>query len=85
MSAACDASMSRSVPGGGRNRCVSWWTPEIAELWASCVQARRRFLRARHRRRMRDEEEISRCYGVYREARRTLQRGNKIAKARSWK
>jgi hypothetical protein len=85
MSAACDASMSRSVPGGGRNRCVSWWTPEIAELWASCVQARRRFLRARRRRRMRDEEEISRCYGFYREARRTLQRENKIAKARSWK
>jgi hypothetical protein len=37
------------------------------------------------RRRMRDEEEISRCYGVYREARRTLQREIKIAKARSWK
>jgi hypothetical protein len=34
---------------------------------------------------MRDEEEISRCYGVYREARRTLQREIKIAKARSWK
>jgi hypothetical protein len=49
------------------------------------VRARRRFLRARHRRRMRDEEEISRCYGIYREARRTLQREIKIAKARSWK
>jgi hypothetical protein len=42
-------------------------------------------LSARRRRRTRDEEEISRCYGVYREARRTLQREIKIAKARSWK
>jgi hypothetical protein len=85
MSAACDASMPRSVPGGGRNRCVHWWTPEIAELRASCVRARRRFLRVLRRRRTRDEEEISRCYGVYREARRTQQREIKIAKARSWK
>jgi hypothetical protein len=84
MIAACDASMPRSVPGGERNRCVYWWTPENAELRASCVRARRRFLRARRRRRTRDEE-ISRCYGVYREARRTLQREIKIAKARSWK
>jgi hypothetical protein len=77
--------MPRSVPGGGRNRDVYWWTPEIAELRASCVRAHRRFLRARRRRRTRDEEEISRCYGVCREARRTLQREIKIAKARSWK
>jgi hypothetical protein len=49
------------------------------------VRARRRFLRAHRRRRTRDEEEISRCYGVYREARRTLQRKIKIAKAGSWK
>jgi hypothetical protein len=85
MSAACDPSMPRSVSGGGRNRCVHWWTQEIAELRASCVRPRRRFLRARRRRRTRDEEEISRCDGVYREARRTLQREIKIAKARSWK
>jgi hypothetical protein len=33
MSAACDASMPRSIRGGGaRNRCVYWWTEEIAEL-----------------------------------------------------
>jgi hypothetical protein len=33
MSAVCDASMPRSIPGGGaRNRCVYWWTEEIAEL-----------------------------------------------------
>jgi hypothetical protein len=83
MSAACDASMPCSVPGGGRNRCVYWWTPEIAELRASYVRVRRRFLRARRRRRMRDEEEIFRCYRVYREARRSLQRENKIAQARS--
>jgi hypothetical protein len=54
-------------------------------LRASCVRARRRFLRARRRRRTRDEEKISRCYGVYREARRTLQQEIKIAKARAWK
>jgi hypothetical protein len=77
--------MPRSVPGGGRNSCVYWWTPEIAELRASCMRARRRFLSARRRRRMRDGEEISRGYGVYREARQTLQREIKIAKARSWK
>jgi hypothetical protein len=85
MSAACDTSMLRKVPSGERNRCVHWWTPEIAELRASCVRTRRRFLRARRRRRTRDEEEISRCYGEYREARRTLQREIKIAKTRSWK
>jgi hypothetical protein len=83
MIAACDASISRSVPGGERNRCVYWWMPEIAGLRASCVRARGRFQRACRRRKMRDEEEISRCYGVYREARRTLQREIKIAKARS--
>jgi hypothetical protein len=60
------AAMPRSVPGGERNRCVYWWTLEIAEVRASCVRARGRFLRARRRRRMRDEEEIPRCYGVYR-------------------
>lgn len=84
MSAACDASMPRSVPGGRRDRRVYWWTPEIAELRASCVRARRRFLRARRRRLTRDEEEISSCYEAYREARRTLQREIKIAKARCW-
>jgi hypothetical protein len=31
-----------------------------------------------------DEEEISRTYEAYREAKRTLQREIKIAKARSW-
>ena len=84
MSAACDASMPRAVPGGRSDRCVYWWTPEIADMRASCVQARRRFLRARRRRRTRDEEEISRCYEDYRETRRALQREIKLAKARSW-
>ena len=84
MSAACDASMPRSVSGGRSDRCVYWWTPEIADMRASCVQARRRFLRARCRRRTRDEEEISRCYEDYRETRRALQREIKLAKARCW-
>ena len=39
MSAACDASMPRSVSGGRSDRCVYWWTPEIADMRASCVQA----------------------------------------------
>jgi hypothetical protein len=43
----------------------------------------RRFSRARRRRQTRDEEEISRTYEAYREAKRTLQRKIKIAKARS--
>ena len=83
-SAACDASMPHSVPGGRSDRCMYWWTPEIAEMRASCVRARRRFLKARRRRRTRDEEEISRCYEDYRKTRRALQREIKIAKARSW-
>jgi hypothetical protein len=82
MSAACDALMPRSVPGGRHSRSVYWWTSEIAETQTRCVRARRRFQRAR-RRRIRDEEEISRCYEAYREIRRTLQREIKIAKARS--
>jgi hypothetical protein len=32
MSAACDASMPRSVPGGRHDRCVYWWTSKIAEM-----------------------------------------------------
>ena len=84
MKAACDASMPRSVPGGRSDRCVYWWAPTIADLRANCVRARRRFLRARRRRRIRDEEEISRCYEDCRETRRALQREIKIAKARCW-
>ncbi|XP_033363215.1 LOW QUALITY PROTEIN: uncharacterized protein LOC117241388 [Bombus vosnesenskii] len=85
MCAACDASMPRSVPGGGRrDQGTYWWTPEIAEMRENCVRARRRFLRARRRRLTRDEEQISSCYEEYREARRTLQREIKTAKARCW-
>nr|XP_033199482.1 uncharacterized protein LOC117161856 [Bombus vancouverensis nearcticus] len=62
MTAACDASMPRSVPGGGRDQGTYWWTPEIAEMRENCVRACRRFLRARRRRLTRDEEEISSCY-----------------------
>jgi hypothetical protein len=71
-------------PGGGRDRCVYWWTPEIAGLREGCSRARRRFLWARRRRQTRGEEEISRTYEAYKEAKRTLQREIKIAKARSW-
>jgi hypothetical protein len=76
--------MPRSMPGVGRHRCVYWWTPEIAELREGCGRARRRFLRARRRRQTRDEEEISRTCEAYREAKRTLRREIKIAKAWSW-
>jgi hypothetical protein len=73
MSAACDASMPRSIPGGGaRNRCAYWCTKEIAEL------------RRARRKRRRDEEEISCCYEGYREKRRALQQQIQNAKARSW-
>jgi hypothetical protein len=73
MSAACDASMPRSIPGdGARNRCAYWWTEEIAEL------------RRARRKRRRDEEEISCCYEGYREKRRALQQEIQNAKARSW-
>lgn len=73
MSAARDASMARSVPGGRRDRQqVYWWTPEIAEMQESCLRARRRYLRARRRRLKRDKEEISCCYETYRELKRTL-------------
>jgi hypothetical protein len=84
MSAACDASMSRSIPGGGtRNHCAYWWTEEIAELRRECALARRRLQRARRKRRC-DEEEISHCYEGYREKRRALQQEIQNAKARSW-
>ncbi|XP_033362390.1 uncharacterized protein LOC117240471 [Bombus vosnesenskii] len=78
-----DAALS---PGGGgrRDQGTYWWTPEIAEMRENCVRARRRFLRARRRRLTRDEEQISSCYEEYREARRTLQREIKTAKARCW-
>jgi hypothetical protein len=73
MSAACDASMPRSIPGGGaRNRCAYWRTEEIAEL------------RRARRKRRRDEEVISCCYEGYREKRRALQQEIQNAKARSW-
>jgi hypothetical protein len=83
MSAACDASMPRSIPGGGtRNRCAYWWTEEIAELRRECALARRRLQRARRKRRR--DEEISHCYEGYREKRRALQQEIQNAKARSW-
>jgi hypothetical protein len=66
MNVACDASMPRSVPGGRHIRSVYWWIPKIADIRTRCVRARKRFQRAR-RRRIRDEEEISRCYEAYRE------------------
>ena len=47
MTAICDASMPRTTLGTGRSRAVHWWTPDIAELRARCVRARRRYLRAR--------------------------------------
>ncbi|XP_060831528.1 uncharacterized protein LOC132915727 [Bombus pascuorum] len=85
MNAACNASMPRSNPSSGHlNKGVYWWTPEIAELRESCNRARRRFAQAQRRRQTRDEEEISHTYEKYREARRTLQREIKMAKARSW-
>jgi hypothetical protein len=56
----------------------------IAELREKCSQARRRFTRAQRRRWTRNEEEISRTYKNYKEARR-LQREIKIEKNRSWK
>jgi hypothetical protein len=84
MSAACDASVPRSIPDGrARNRCAYWWTEEIAELRRECALARRRLQRARRKRR-RDEEEISRCYEGYREKIRALQQEIQNAKARSW-
>jgi hypothetical protein len=83
MSAACDASMPRSIPGGGaRNRCAYWCTEEIAELRRECAQARRRLQRARRRRRR--DEEISCCYEGYREKRRAFEQEIQNAKARSW-
>ena len=83
MNAACDSLMPRFVPGGRHHQAIHWWTQEIAELRTRCVQARRMFQRARRRRIRYNEEEVSRCYEAYREARHTLQREIKIAKARS--
>ena len=85
MSAACDASMPRSVPGERHHQAVHWWTQEIAELRTRCIQARRMFQKTRCRRIRYNEEEVSRCYEAYKEARHTLQREIKIAKARSWR
>jgi hypothetical protein len=82
MAAVCDASMLRSTPDVRRGGPVYWWTPDIAELTTECVQARRRYQRVR-RRRLRDEGETSRCYEVYCEIRRMLQREIKVAKARA--
>lgn len=50
---------------------ASWWTPELAELRAASMAARR--LYSRHRRkRNRDPEEEARLYNGYRERKRTL-------------
>lgn len=47
LSRACDAAMPRrALPRNGR-KPVYWWCPEIAELRASCLRARRRMQRAR--------------------------------------
>ncbi|XP_043604762.1 uncharacterized protein LOC122577494 [Bombus pyrosoma] len=83
MTAICDASMPRTTLGTGRSRAVHWWTPDIAELRARCVRARRRYLRARSWRR-RNEEEVPRRYQVYRVLRRSLQKAITAAKNRAW-
>ncbi|XP_043604780.1 uncharacterized protein LOC122577511 [Bombus pyrosoma] len=83
MTAICDASMSRTTLGTGRSRAVHWWTPDIAELRARCVRARRRYLRARSWRR-RNEEDVTRRYQVYRALRRSLQKAITAAKNRAW-
>lgn len=85
MNAACDAWMPRSMPNGGHHQAVHWWTHEIGQLRTRCVRAHRVFQRVRRRPIRDDEEEVSRCYGAYREVRRTLQREIKIAKAQSWR
>lgn len=78
--AACDASMLHCAPGVRQDGNAYWWTPEIAELRARKLRARRRFQRAR-RRQHHDEQEISLCYEAYREARQILQQTIKDAKA----
>jgi hypothetical protein len=87
VTAICDASMPKATPGTARNRAVYWWNPEIAELRARCVQARRWYQRVHNRRRS-DEEEISLSlslrYGAYRELRCSLQKEIKVAKDRAW-
>jgi hypothetical protein len=84
ISAACDASIPRSITSGGaRNHGVYWWTEEIAESRRRCVQARRKLQRARRRRR-RDEERIICHYEEYKEKRCTLQQEIRTAKARAW-
>ena len=45
---ACDASMPRSRYSGKR-RPTYWWTNEIADIRRTCLRARRRAQRARHR------------------------------------
>ena len=82
MTAICDASMPRATPATVRSRAVYWWNFDIAELRAGSVRARRQYLRARRWQR-RDEEEISRKYGAYRELRRSLQKEIRVAKDRA--
>ena len=83
MTAICDTSMPRTTLNTERNRAVYWWIPDMAELGTRCVQARRRYQRARRRRRH-DEKEISMRYRAYRTLRCTLQEEIKIAKDRAW-
>lgn len=71
---ACDATMPRKVQPRQWRRPMYWWNETIANLRASCLQARRRFQRARS-----DEERESRRT-LYKAARTALKREIKVSK-----
>jgi hypothetical protein len=80
--AICVSCMPRSE-APRRAGAVYWWYEDIARLREACIRVRRLYTRSRRKRRV-DEATVARLYGVYREARRPLQRAIKEAKRLAW-
>ncbi|CAG4963930.1 unnamed protein product [Colias eurytheme] len=80
-----DAAMSRVKPSPPHNK-VYWWSPELAQLRAACVTARRRYTKYRQRRRRADYSivEESERYTVYQDAKKVLRESIATAKERAW-
>ncbi|CAB0034123.1 unnamed protein product, partial [Trichogramma brassicae] len=77
ITSACDASMTK-VGGRRRRGAVYWWTSEIANLWRSCLRARRLAQRARGR------PNADACRASCTSARRLLRAAIKSSKRLCW-
>jgi len=81
MTQICDVAMPR-VRALPQRRAVYWWSPEIAQMRATCMRERHRYTRCH--RRHHSEAEAASLYMAYKQAKKALQRAIKRAKDKAW-